>query len=90
MSTLHSQIGSKSSDDERHEDAINILRNMTSDEYNCHYCITIHTTYENIQSIIQAHNNTDNQETIFFHLRMILNLFGTFNIIVVFLVFGVQ
>ncbi|CAF3146406.1 unnamed protein product [Rotaria socialis] len=87
MITLYDQNGTKSFD-KSHNDAFKILQNMTLDEHNCHYCILNHTTYDDIKKILQVHDSTVHRDTTLFRLRLILHIFGTFNVLLVFVVYG--
>ncbi len=72
----------------KQEDAFKILRSMTQVEYNCYYCITNRTNHAIIGQILQIHDNGIEQQLKVSHVRLVLNLFGIFNIVLVFIVYG--
>ncbi len=60
-------------------DAFIILKNMTLDKNNSHYCIVNQTSYKHIQDLVEANDDKELYETTLSILRRILNLLGAFN-----------
>lgn len=73
---------------ENGEDAFEILHNMVRDEYLCHYCIKNHSSFDNINKILEIHKGHAQQRLRVSRLRLVLNIFGIFNIVLVCIVYG--
>jgi len=70
------------------KDVQKLVKSLVEDEHNCYYCLQNNTSNESISKMIQTHDNYVQQQTEFTKLRCVLSLFGLFNILVVFILYG--
>ncbi|CAF3829454.1 unnamed protein product, partial [Rotaria sordida] len=73
---------------EHHETVVKILKNFSSDKLNCNECIRNHTSYDQIEIILESYEDIVDQHTILKYVRSVLNIFGLFNISIVLIVYG--
>jgi hypothetical protein len=64
-----------------------ILKDRVADDYKCYYCLSNHTNNDTLMNIIQTYNNHVKQQMELVRLRVVLYIFGIFNIIIVFIVY---
>jgi hypothetical protein len=87
MVMFYYQNGTQSLD-KNDENTFQILQNMAEDKFNCYQCINNHTNYVDIKKILKAHDGDVEEQLKLSSLCLFLNIFGIFNIIVVFIVYG--
>ncbi|CAF1567567.1 unnamed protein product [Adineta steineri] len=79
---LHRQNNTESIN-QHHETVVSLLKNITSDEINCYYCIKNHTSHGQVKMILQLYENVVDQNKILNYVRSVLNAFGIFNLLIV-------
>jgi hypothetical protein len=70
------------------ESAFQILRNMSDDQHSCYHCVMHHITDDHIKKILEIRSNNIEHQLKISNVRLILNLFGIFNVVLVFIVYG--
>ena len=61
---------------------------MVNDSYTYYQCRTRYTTQEEMEEILTIVNDVTQQQNVLTYLHILLNIFGLFNIVLVFIVFG--
>jgi len=73
---------------DKSEGAFQILRNMSDDQNICYHCVMHHITNDHIKKILEIRSSNIEYQLKISNVRWILNLFGTFNVVLVFIVYG--
>jgi len=84
---LYETNGMKTLHDNYDNNSLKLLREVQSDRYVCFHCVNEYSNYDDIEKIIQLRSYVTAQENHIKYFKVILNLFGVCNTVLIFIIY---
>lgn len=88
MPFLHEKFNESSFNEKNDHEITEFLRTIVNDKYNCYYCINNHSSFMQIDTLVDNQQRNINILQEFKHIRCLYNILNITNLIVVFIIYG--